>query len=357
MKVILCLMTVLMWGIYSKAQPFTVSGNVIDAATKQPMRGASVFCQNTTLGTTTNADGAFQLTLPSGGYDLVISFSGFETFSKRISSSTENLLNQNIELKEKQKSLEEISITVTTEVKDGLAKYGTFFRDLFIGQSLNASSCTIENPEVLHFFFSKKKNKLKITAQENIIIHNKALGYTIKYQLDSFTHEYSNGITQFTGYPLFEEMKGTDSEIQDWKDKREKAYFGSLLHFMHAYYDSTIAESGFKIELINKTNNKPRQVYNPYDTTYVSFYEGEMEWHFPASLRIIYKDEIPEAGYLLKNKMAANTSIQISQLDFLDTITILQNGYFFDQHDLIAQGYFEWEKIADFLPYNYMPDN
>lgn len=340
-----------------KAQPFTVSGIVIDAATKLPMRGASVFCQNTTLGTATNADGAFQLTLPSGGYDLVISFSGFETFSKRISSSTENLLNQNIELKEKQKSLEEISITVTTEVKDGLAKYGNFFRDLFIGQSLNANSCTIENPEVLHFFFSKKKNKLKITAQENIIIQNKALGYTIKYQLDSFTHEYSNGMTQFTGYPLFEEMQGTDMEVQAWKDKREKAYFGSLLHFMHAYYDSSIAESGFKIELINKTNNKTKQLNNPYDSAYVAHYEDEMEWHFPASLRIIYKDEIPEAGYLIKYKMAANTTVQISQLDFLDAITIQQNGYFFDQRDLIAQGYFEWEKIADFLPYNYIPEN
>jgi hypothetical protein len=82
-----------------------------------------------------------------------------------------------------------------------------------------------------------------------------------------------------------------------------------------------------------------------------------MEWHFPSSLRIVYKDEIPEIGYLLKNKMPTTTKIQISQLDFLDSIIVQQNGYFFDQRDLIAQGYFEWEKIADFLPYNYVPED
>jgi CarboxypepD_reg-like domain len=357
MKAIFCLFTVLFLNSVANAQAFSVSGIVIDAVTKQPLRGASVFCPNTTFGTTTNAAGEYLLTLPNGGYDLTISFTGYESQSKRISQSAENLLHQNTELNEKQKSLEEVSITVTTEVKDGLAKYGSFFRDLFIGQSINSNKCTIQNPEVLHFFFSKKKNKLKVVAQENIIIQNKALGYTINYQLDSFTHEYGSGITQFTGFPLFEEMKGTDEEKQVWKDNREKAYFGSLLHFMHAYYDSTLAASGFKVELINKTTSKTKLLNNPYDSSFVTFDNEEMEWHFPSSLRIVYQDEIPEAGYLLKNKMPTTTKIQISQLDFLDNIIVQQNGYFYDQRDLIVQGYFEWEKIADFLPYNYNPED
>jgi hypothetical protein len=357
MKAFLCLITILLINSIVTAQSYSVSGVVIDAASKQQLRGASVFCPNTTFGTTTNAAGEYLLTLPNGGYDLTISFTGYESQSKRISQTTENLLNQNTALNEKQKSLEEVSITVTTEVKDGLAKYGSFFRDLFIGQSINSSSCTIQNPEVLHFFFSKKKNKLKVIAQENIIIQNKALGYSINYQLDSFTHEYASGITQFTGYPLFEEMKGTVEETQVWKENREKAYFGSLLHFMHAYYDSTLGASGFKIELINKTNNKTKTINNPYDSALVSFEKEEMEWHFPGSLRIVYHDEIPEIGYLMKNKMPIATKIQISQLDFLDSIIVQQNGYFFDQHDLVVQGYFEWEKIADFLPYNYIPED
>ena len=52
---------------------FPVSGKVVDETTKNPLPGASVFCQNTTSGTITNNDGAFFLRLNNGGYDLVIS--------------------------------------------------------------------------------------------------------------------------------------------------------------------------------------------------------------------------------------------------------------------------------------------
>src|SRR5688500_2906729 len=67
------------------AQGFRVAGKVIDASTRQPLQGASVFCQNTTIGTVTNADGDFHLMLNNGGYDLAVSFMGMETQSMRIS--------------------------------------------------------------------------------------------------------------------------------------------------------------------------------------------------------------------------------------------------------------------------------
>jgi hypothetical protein len=42
-------------------------------------------------------------------------------------------------------------------VKDGLAKYGAFFNEEFIGKTPNGKQTSIQNPEVLHFFFSKKE--------------------------------------------------------------------------------------------------------------------------------------------------------------------------------------------------------
>ncbi len=32
---------------------------------------------------------------------------------------------------------------------------------------------------------------------------------------------------------------------------------------------------------------------------------------------------------------------------------IEQNGYYFDQNDLVVNAYWSWEKVADLLPYNY----
>ncbi|HLO80366.1 MAG TPA: carboxypeptidase-like regulatory domain-containing protein [Chitinophagaceae bacterium] len=333
---------------------YKVSGIVVDEKTKQPLAGASVFCQNTTIGTLTNSNGEFSISVPSGGYDIVVSYSGYETQSQRISKQTENLEAMKFVLKEKEKSMEEVSVVATTEVKNGLEKYGAFFREQFIGITENSALCQIENPQVLRFFYSKKKNRLKIIADQELIINNKALGYRIKYQLDSFIHEYGTTVTQFTGYPLFEEMQGTAEEAETWKQKREEAYLGSLTHFFRSYYDNSLGAEGFKIEFIDKAG-KPRPLNDPYDKDFAVLDNEELELHPASKLRVAYLNELPEKAYLVKNKLSENNTIQISQLDFRDAIGIERNGYFYDQRDLLTIGYWGWEKLADFMPYDYVP--
>ena len=66
---------------------YTVSGKIIDQETRLPLQGASVFAENTTIGTATNNEGIFQLKLPNGGYSLVITFTGYQTETKRITTS------------------------------------------------------------------------------------------------------------------------------------------------------------------------------------------------------------------------------------------------------------------------------
>ncbi len=352
------ILTLISWSVVTTVvgQSFVATGKVVDKSTGATLQGASVFCQNTTFGTATNAEGIFTLYLPNGGYDLVVSFSGYETISQRINSSTENVKNLVIELKQKDKSLEEVSITVTNEVKDGWVKYGDFFREQFLGLTENSASCKIENPESLRFFFSKKKNRLKVSSKEEIRIINSALGYTIRYQLDSFIHEYGSGLTQTTGFPFFEEMKGSEEDSTTWEKNREKAYYGSVLHFMRCYYDSTLKENGYKLELIRAGNEKPRPLLNPYDSAVYEVMDNrDVELRFPGKLRVVYSEEKPEAKYLVVNKLAAGTTIQISVVDFADAIVIEENGYFYDQKDLLSLGYWSWEKLADFLPYNYEP--
>jgi hypothetical protein len=55
----------------------TISGKVIDAETKLPLQGASVFAQNTTKGAITDNEGNYKLFLNKGGYEVIISFTGF----------------------------------------------------------------------------------------------------------------------------------------------------------------------------------------------------------------------------------------------------------------------------------------
>jgi hypothetical protein len=315
-----------------------------------------VVCQHTTIGTTTNAEGVFNLNLPQGGYDLAITFSGYETQSFRINSQTENIRNLTVEMKQREKSMEEVAITVSNEVKDGWNKYGAFFREQFIGQTANSPKCQIENPESLKFYFNKKKNRLKVTAKEEIRIRNQGLGYTIRYQLDSFVHEYASGATQFTGFPFFEELKGTPEEESEWALNREKAYYGSMLHFMRCYYDSTLGENGYKIERLDAKTEKPRGLGNPYDSLIFSMDETrEVDIRLPGKLRIVYNQEKPDPAYLSLHKLSAQNTVQISIVEFPELITIEENGYYYDQREILALGYWAWEKLGEFLPYNYDP--
>ena len=69
--------------VFSQAN-YTISGKIIDAATKLPLQGASVFAENTTIGTATNTEGFFRLQLPNGGYSIVVTFTGYQTETKKI---------------------------------------------------------------------------------------------------------------------------------------------------------------------------------------------------------------------------------------------------------------------------------
>ena len=49
--------------ILAQSDAFLISGSVVDGITKLPLQGASVFAQNTTIGTATDAQGHFTLKL------------------------------------------------------------------------------------------------------------------------------------------------------------------------------------------------------------------------------------------------------------------------------------------------------
>jgi len=345
----------LLLSIVTRAQ-YTVSGRIIDSATKEPMTGASVYCQNTTIGTATNKQGEFSLSLKSGGYELIVTYTGYQTKQLRISHTDEKI--PDIEMVKEEKSLGEVVIKSSNEVKDGWEKYGAFFLEHFIGATPNAAKCTLLNPEVLKFYFLKKSNRLRVLATDPLQIENKALGYNLRYQLDSFIYYYNTDMNVYRGYCLYSEMDGTDSLKRAWAVNRRGAYFGSKLQFMRSYYDSTLVEDGYTIAMLDENNNtKFNKITDVYDTTYYGGLDStnEIEIWYPRKLTITYTKRKPEAEYLKQYKLPKNIAAQISYVDLNDGIAIKENGYFYDSKDLVNQGYWSWKNLADQLPYDYLP--
>jgi hypothetical protein len=334
---------------------FVITGKVIDQSTQLPLSGASIFCQNTTIGVISNSEGSFTIRLPNGGYDLIVSYTGYETFSQRINSDN-GLAPLQVELKMQDKSMQEVAVVGSNELPDGWARYGQFFLDNFIGSTPNAATCKLENSDSLRFYYYKKRNKLKILAKSDLVILNYSLGYKIRYQLDSFVHEYSSGISTFSGYPLFEEMEGTDSQKVAWNRNRAKAYSGSRMHFMRSWYDSSLTSQGFTIERIqDSTALEGVPITNPFDSTFYHADSADVEIDLKGRLRVIYRPELPDPHYLSQYKLSPHTRVQISLVEIGDVFIIEKNGYFYEQADLVNIGYWAWEKLGDALPYNYLP--
>lgn len=334
---------------------FVVTGVVLDSSTREPLLKASVFCQNTTLGTVTDKEGTFSLSLKSGGYDLVFSYTGYQTQTVRV---TENNKLEILLIKE-DKSMGEVFLKSSNEVKDGWEKYGHFFLQHFIGSTPNAAQCNLQNPEVLKFYFLKKSNKLRILATEPLQIANKALGYQLTYQLDSFVYHYATNINSYRGYCLYTEMEGDDSLKKTWTKARANAYYGSKLQFMRSYYDSTLLEDGWIIDMLDENNDKKfNKIKDVYDTLYYGALDStlQIEMYYPRKISITYTKKSPEPDYLKKMNLPKRAPYPISYIDIKETIAITENGYYYEQKDWVNQGYWSWKNVADLLPYDYLPD-
>ena len=356
MKRILTLSVTLFASVICLAQS-VISGQVVDADTKLPLEGASVFAQNTTKGVITDKEGQYRIALNKGGYELIISFTGYASKTMNVEANEDKQLD--IELKKEDKSLSEVVVTASNEVADGWEKHGAFFIAHFIGASPFAANCTLQNPEVLKFYYYKRSDKLKVLATEPLQIENRALGYHLRYELDSFVYYNKTDINTYRGNCLYTAMEGDTAQQQIWKANRGKAYYGSRLHFLRSYYDSTLKQEGFTVDMLLANNaTKFSRLANPYDTMYYGYdtATADVELWFPKKVSITYMKKAPEIEYLQQYHLPLDVKTQISYVDLLDAILIKPNGYFLDQKSWIAQGYWSWKNIGDQLPYDYEPE-
>lgn len=353
-----CLLVLLtLFGFFGYGQVL-ISGKVVDAETKAPLEGASVFAQNTTRGVITNKEGDYKIVLNNGGYELVISFTGYSSQTFNVQADENKQID--VELKKEDQSMSEVVITSSNEVPDGLEKYGKFFLKYFIGATPFSDSCTLQNPEVLKFLYYRRSDKLKVLATEPLLISNHSLGYNLRYEMDSFVYYYKNSVCSYRGNCLYTLLEGDTAQQALWEKNRQQAYYGSRLHFLRSYYDSTLKQDGFTVDMLSPTDSRKfMRLANPYDTSYYFYNDttGNAELWFPQKASITYTRKAPEITYLQQNNLPLNVKMQISYVDLSDAILIKENGYFLDQRSWTAQGYWSWKNLADQLPYDYEPFN
>src|ERR1700743_978878 len=131
-----------------------VSGKVVSATSNIPVANASVYINNTSVGTTTDENGEFHISSTlNGSFHLVVSHVSFQTQITHINLN-ENSSKLLIVLDAK--SLDLNGVTITDHSLKSWKKWRKLFTEFFMGSMEFSRKCTIQNPEVLKFHYNKK---------------------------------------------------------------------------------------------------------------------------------------------------------------------------------------------------------
>ena len=92
---------------------YTISGYVQEEATGETLIGVNIFDKKTSKGTTSNEYGFYSMTIEEGDYNIVYSFIGLESITKKVNLNKN--LRLNIALKTKTILTNEVVITSEKE--------------------------------------------------------------------------------------------------------------------------------------------------------------------------------------------------------------------------------------------------
>lgn len=384
-----------------------IAGTIFHKVTGQPVSNASVFINGTSKGTVSRADGGFELTgINKGSFELVVSSVGFQTLVFQLSSDTLPLV---MELRLQPRLQELESVTVMPWERNGWRKYGRTFIEGFIGTSAAAQDCEIKNRKVLRFRYSPKARILEVMADEPLIIENKALGYRITYQLESFVRNWKTRIVMFTGYSFFEAMPASGQKQQEWEKKRLQAYNGSLMHFIRSLYNNRLVQDSFEVRRLRKVPNvekaRIRKLYElekqnkivqggrisfpsggsmqkdslnyfqqilkqddslaligrymlGADSLITTGIDSTKTIFFQDYLQVVYRKALEEKEYLYDYRIFRPATYQKSMITLTPALPIViqRSGLFFPPQNIFAMDYWGWsEKVSHMLPWDYQP--
>lgn len=378
----------------------------------QPLAAASVFWASTSYGTVTNTDGSFSLPLPdrSGTYSLTISYTGYSTFQKNITLPLTTAQTLKITLYPKPEELKDV--VVRPYEKADWTTWGKFFSELFLGTMPEAAQCRIENTRAIEFRHYRKSELLEAHASKPLVLVNKALGYRIQYVLEDFAYSFKEKKFQFAGFALFTEMQTNNKkQAARWEMARQKAYYGSQMHFMRALFANRLSEEGFEVRKLERVPNREKDslrqllrvqlqqaleqqkgkaekgnvTISVRDTTSLSTKIGKLpdyiltlydsilprdsfalpqnDWqvllHFANLLHVTYRKGEVEKVYMREvadDQKKALVPVSWLELVAGKTILVEASGAYFHPTDIFAYEYWGWrERMATMLPVDYEP--
>ncbi len=334
-------------------QKYSITGRIIDARSKVAIPFANVYVEGSTIGTQSNEDGTFVLQkLPATKFRLIASVVGYLPYSEEINLLSGDVIRE-IALEENVKFLGEVKVSAR---RDKLwERQLKIFEREFLGTDFNRKLVSIRNLEVLDFV--QNGDTLRAYANTPLVIDNKLLGYIYHFILENF--EFRTNRVAYQGIGRFELRDLGDVPLQQrYERNREKAYFGSLKHFLKASLTGTWEQDGFKCTYINTeqtqttkelnfgynqviTTSNTIYPYKPQESVFATDQAQQYLLILDCPLQIIYQQ--------------ANRN-EVSNIKQNGNILVSADGDLMDPYSILTLGAMGRNRVAKTLPFDYEPN-
>src|SRR5262245_31742230 len=222
---------------------FYIRGRVTDGETQQILKGASVYINNTTIGTMSDENGEFKLgPFPPGRYEVIASYVGYDPvlYSAEIKTLGIRII---FKIEKKEEVMKEVLV-----LSDELRKrYLEIFKKYVLGVSVAAERCEIKNIDEIQFTSGESKDEIQAYTDNELIIENPDLGYTLYFQLLEFNYNKKTSGSYFFGYTRFVDWAKDEQAKKKWIRRRKQNFEGSTVHFFRSLLGKRLSDEGFTV--------------------------------------------------------------------------------------------------------------
>ncbi len=335
-----------------------------------PVPNASVYFNNTTIGTTTNQGGEFNLTVPVFfNTELVISGNGYEVFLYKPVAAQMASKKFVFKLHSREPKIEN---KIDPGIDSKKRWLNIFYKNV-LGISEEADKSTIRNEKSIYFVPGVNKTSFVAYADTPLVIINPLLGYKISFNLVEFLYNEATGYCDFSGYACYEEMNDNTKYIKN----RRQCFYGSSLHFYRSLIANQLPQQGFGTflqlpfsdSLIEQSKRagalllpEEQSKIVPVIAQQILFIDSANNFSISVTGRLLvqyYKN--PFAKRFLSKNISNKGMLPGGVETYLSfksgtPIGINSAGVLSDATGVSYDGYWMYERLANTLPYDYQPE-
>ena len=335
-----------------RKQQKLLSSMLLDAEEGIPISDAFIFIRNTSISTTSDLSGTFQLEVGDFARgELVITHLNYKTLTFSLSEMTS--LPEVIPLSPKNLAFAEVKVKAKRLNSKKRKQWLKQFTKALFGEGFNRRGMKLLNPEVV--WFQEKEGELVAEAVDYLSIYNPSLGYQLRFYLEEFRTKGEDQIV-YTGKVYFEDKKVAlaikrQANAIKIERKRKKTHQRSKKYFFRGLLTGDLDSEQFPFGEAILDENRRVLYFNPLTLDSLILKRG------------LFQDTLlTDNFFAFSNKKMIATWGRTSALNNYATcylfakegrIILDHSGEIVNPKEIIEVGYWTTRRLANLMPMEY----